>query len=260
MREQIKHHQESQQGYYDKEYAFYNEMETLRNWRLSFARKVLGTLRPSYNDIFVDIGVGGSGYTVVMAAKKGIPSIGIDISVAGMRRAKIIASKLLAGQPEFCEFIACSATHLPLRDASVTKIASIAVLEHVADDVRAIEEFSRVSNHFGEVLVNVPNSYRRIPFIFILPYLLHDRKVGHLRHYKAENLALLFAKRGLSVKDVFYSGHFPKILQFIINGFLDCTERAGSYIWWHLERLDSAFRHIPTGMQLFMLFKRDGHR
>lgn len=257
MTDQIILHQKSQQSYFDQKYALYNEMEALQNWRLSITRKVLEALKPTCDDVFVDVGVGGSGYTVIMAAKMGIRSIGTDISIVGMRRAKITSSKLLTDKQNFCEFIACSATCLPFRTDSVSKIASMAVLEHIADDELAIGEFSRVLKRSGKLFINVPNSYRRIPFVFVLPYMLHDRRVGHLRHYKAENLELLFAQQGLRAEEVFYTGHLPKILQFVIQSFIGGTEKMGSHVWWYLEKLDAVFKHLPTGLQLFMLFRCD---
>lgn len=64
-------HHNAQKKYFDKHYETFEEYK-LENWRISFLNRVFQKLqigKGSKNDYYLDIGVGGSGYTVIEAAK-----------------------------------------------------------------------------------------------------------------------------------------------------------------------------------------------
>jgi len=243
-----------QKQLYDKEYARCNAYE-LENWRISYIMKIFGALRLRNEDIFLDIGVGGTGYTVIEAARYGIKAIGIDLSAEGMKKAKGF-SKVHLSKECFCEFIICSATHIPLRTSSVSKIASVAVLEHIPNDETVLDEVARISTRDSSVFLVVPNSYSRMLPPFSLPYVLHDKRVGHLRHYKAEVLIEKLAKRSFRFVKIFYSVHIPKILQYFLGAVLGEKTKMNSRMWWQLERLDSKMCNLPTGFNISLCLKK----
>lgn len=243
-----------QKQMYDKEYARYNRYE-LENWRISYIMRIFSALGLENEDIFLDIGVGGTGYTVIEAAKCGVKAIGIDISTKGMRSAKRF-SKVHLHRDSFCEFIICSATHIPLKTGSMSKIASIAVLEHIPNDEAVLDEIARIATHNSTVFLVVPNTYRRMLPPFGLPYLLHDKRVGHLRHYKAEDLIEKFAKRRFKLVNISYSVHIPKILQYLISVIFRKFLRTDSKVWWKLEELDRKMKRLPTGLNILFDIKK----
>ena len=67
-----------QEEIFDKEYSSYKDY--LVNWRRSYLRRIFKYLKLRKGDKFLDVGVGGSGYTVIEVARKGINAYGIDIS------------------------------------------------------------------------------------------------------------------------------------------------------------------------------------
>ena len=70
----------SQRAYFDAEFSGYRRYE-LENWRVAYLHRlraagVLGGTAP-----LVDVGVGGSGYTVIEAARTGRFAVGCDLSL-----------------------------------------------------------------------------------------------------------------------------------------------------------------------------------
>lgn len=251
---------EHQRSIYDKEYSKYREYR-LENWRVSYIKRIfksLGIVPGSMKgDAFLDIGVGGTGYTVIEAARMGYRAIGIDISVEGMRRAYSFAKQSLDSDSyALCDFIVCSADHLPFRDKAFSKSCSIAVLEHIPNDDEVIKEISRVMKSGGRVFITVPNTYSRIPPIFWIPYMIHDRRVGHLRHYRAEDLARKFLKVGFRLERIVYHAHMVKVLQFILSYIFPHLRRPGSKIWWKLEELDYKLWRIPIGLNVSLVLEK----
>ena len=134
-------------------------------------------------------------------------------------------------------------------------MSSIAVLEHVPNDKQAMAEIARVVKPSGEVFLTVPNTYQRIVPIFWLPYYFWDKKVGHLRHYKAEHLLSEFSLMGFFANDVLYSGHLVKMSQILLSRIFPSLGKQDSKLWWKLEELDLKSTS-PTGLQLTLLMRK----
>jgi len=242
-------HLKVQKSLYDEEYVRFKEYR-LENWRISYVKRIFNTLNLKKDDIFLDIGVGGSGYTVIEVARNNIRSIGVDISPEGMKTAHRFAKNILGVKSRLHDFIVCSATHLPFKGNSISKIASIAVLEHIPNDRCVIDEISRTMKKGGELFITVPNAYCRMLPIFAIYCYYNDRSVGHLRHYKAENLIKMFLKRDFSLKNIFYHAHLVKAVQFLLHMIFHQLRKPNSRIWWKLEEIDHKFHRISVGMQL----------
>src|SRR3990172_4439807 len=122
--------------------------------------------------------------------------------------------RLLAARP-FSPLLACAAgEHLPFPSERFDLVLSHEVLEHVADDRRAVEEIVRVLRTGGLLALFVPN--RGYPFethgvywrgkyhfgnkllVNYLPAFLRDRLAPHVRAYTRRDLTRLFA--GLPVR------------------------------------------------------------
>lgn len=244
-----------QQRRYDAEYGrLPPQFAGWENWRLSFIKRNFQVLALQSGDRLLDIGVGGSGYTVLAAAQRGVRAIGTDISAIACRTASRYRDQLgLRGR---AAFIPCSATQLPFPGGSFDKIVSNAVLEHVEDDEAAMDEIRRVSAPGARVLICVPNTYLTMAWPLALLSLVNDRHVGHLRHYAASDLAVRFGRRGFRVMDVTYHGHLVKLAQVGLAMLSPATRRRTSRLWWALERADLASKRDPSSGNVSLTLDR----
>jgi SAM-dependent methyltransferase len=240
---------ERQRRYFDAEFVHYGAYR-LERWRMSYLNRLqqTGVLTPP----LVDIGVGGSGYTVIEVARAGGLAVGCDLSLEGLVRARHAA--LGEGVEERTLWICCSAESLPLASASFASALAIAVIEHVPDDRAALAEVARVLRPDGRAWVTVPHALRHISPVFRLPNMLHDRRLGHLRRYGARDLADAAAEVGLHATEAQFTGHPVKVAQ-LAGQRLPGT--AGESFWWWCEKRDLRRRDEPRGsMQLSILFER----
>jgi ubiquinone/menaquinone biosynthesis C-methylase UbiE len=237
-----------QRAYFDAEFTGY-ERYTLENWRAAYVDRVRAAgLFGDAGGSLVDVGVGGSGYTVIEAARAGTPAIGCDLSLEGLRAA--IGFAATEGVSDRTLWLRCSAERLPLASASVGGVLAIAVLEHVPDDELALREVSRVLRPGGRAWITVPHALGHIPRLFRGANLRHDRRMGHLRRYEAEELIERGRRVGLEPLDVQFTGHPVKVLQFLAG-------RASDRLWWWCERRDQQRSRDRRGsMQLSVLFAR----
>lgn len=84
-----------------------------------------------------------------------------------------------------------SLTSLPLADGCLDTALALDVLEHVADDRRALEEIRRVLRPGGRAVLSVP----------AYPWLWspHDERLGHHRRYRKDGLEERCREAGLDV-------------------------------------------------------------
>jgi SAM-dependent methyltransferase len=235
-----------QRRYFDAEFRGYGRYE-LENWRRSylerlFSRGLIGASGP-----LVDVGVGGSGYTVIEAARTGQAAIGCDLSLEALLKARRFAfAQGLGAQPLW---VCCSAEKLPLASGAFATALAVAVIEHVPHDDAALSELARVLRPDGRAWITVPHALRHIALPFRLPNRLHDRRLGHLRRYDAGTLVDAARHAGLQAEAVEFTGHSIKVLQLVGPR----SER----FWWWCERRDLARSLQPRGsMQLSAVFKR----
>jgi SAM-dependent methyltransferase len=237
-----------QRSYFDSEFSRYDRY-LLEHWRVSYLNRLraAGLLGDSGAPL-VDVGVGGSGYTVIEAARAGQPAIGCDLSLEGLLAAQRFAAE--EGVSDRVLWVCCSAEKLPLASASFGSSLAIAVIEHVPDDLAALRELARVLQPGGRTWVTVPHALRNISPPFRPPNRRHDRRLGHLRRYEADALADAALRVGLEAEDVQFTGHAIKALQ-IAAGRLD------DRFWWWCERRDLERSQDRRGsMQLSMVFTR----
>jgi SAM-dependent methyltransferase len=235
-----------QRRYFDAEFSGYERYE-LEHWRRSylerlFARGLIGASGP-----LVDVGVGGSGYTVIEAARSGQEAIGCDLSLEGLLKARRFAD--LQGLGAQTLWVCCSAERLPLASGAFASALAVAVMEHVPDDGAALRELGRVLRPGGRAWITVPHALRHIALPFRLPNRLHDRRLGHLRRYEAETLIDDARSEGLEAEEVQFTGHSIKVLQL--------AAARSDRLWWWCERRDLARSRESRGsMQLSVVFER----
>jgi len=196
----------------------------------------------------VDVGVGGSGYTVIEAARAGRVAIGCDLSLEGLLTARRFAEA--EGVAARTLWVCCSAERLPLSTGSCGSALAIAVLEHVPDDGAALRELARVLRPDGRAWVTVPHGLRNISPVFRGANRRHDRRLGHLRRYEAETLGDAARQVGLEPVEVQFTGHAIKVVQFAAG-------RLSDRLWWWCERRDRRRAGVRRGsMQLSVVFTR----
>jgi SAM-dependent methyltransferase len=237
-----------QRSYFDSQFKGY-EQYSLENWRVGYLDRLsaAGVLDGSASTL-VDVGVGGSGYTVIEAARAGRPAIGCDLSLEGLLAARRFAEA--EGVAAQTLWVCCSAERLPLASGSAGSGLAIAVLEHLPDDVAALSELARVLQPGGRVWVTVPHAFRHISPLFRPANRRHDDQLGHLRRYEAEELVDVAREVGLEPLDVQFTGHPVKVLQLLAGRFSD-------RLWWWCEGRDRNRAHVHRGsMQLSVVFSR----
>jgi SAM-dependent methyltransferase len=247
--------QRAQTAYFDAEFGSYGSYRP-ENWRLSFVRRIFSALDVlGRGHPYLDVGVGGSGATVIEAARLGARSVGCDLSVAGVLQAR--GSAEAEGVDGLASFVACAAEALPFTDGSFGSASAVAVLEHLDDDLAAAQELHRVLRPGGCVWVTVPHAYRYIPPPLWPVYALHDRRLGHKRHYDAAHLVRTMAAAGLQLRTVAYSGHPIKIVQLLVDRLLGGSVGSRDRAWWRLESLDlRADGRARGALQLSAVFER----
>jgi ubiquinone/menaquinone biosynthesis C-methylase UbiE/uncharacterized protein YbaR (Trm112 family) len=237
-----------QRSYFDAEFQGF-ERYALENWRAAYVDRLraAGLLDDAAAPL-LDVGVGGSGYTVIEAARAGLSAIGCDLSLEGLRRAHGFAAA--EGVTERTLWVRCSAEKLPLASESCGAALAIAVLEHVPDDERALGELARVLRHGGRAWITVPHAMRRVPRVFRGANRRHDRRLGHLRRYEAESLIERARSVGLEPLDVQFTGHSVKVVQLLVG-------RLSDRLWWWCETRDRRRSGDRRGsMQLSVVFAR----
>jgi len=138
----------------------------------------------------VDVGC-GSGRNLQLLSEHSDWVMGVDRSPT--------ASDLAAarGLP-----VACADGHsLPLADCSVDLLSALDVIEHLDDDIRALNEFQRVLRPGGLLLVTVP-AYRFL-------WSEHDEALMHRRRYVASELHAKLTNSQLQVLKRSYAVFFP---------------------------------------------------
>ncbi len=110
--------------------------------------------------------------------------IGLDFIASGLRKARSNVPNALVAQADAC--------HLPLPDGSADAIVSVNLLEHVADDVVALEEIARVLRPGAPAVLVVPTA----PNL----YDYYDRFLHHERRYARGEMARKATEVGLDVE------------------------------------------------------------
>lgn len=245
-----------QRRYFDAEFAHYERYE-LPNWRLSFIERIFASLRVlDGGGPYLDVGVGGSGATVIEAARRGVRATGSDLSTEGIDVARRFAAS--EGVLDRTTFVVAPAESLPFADNAFGSVSGVAVLEHLDDDGRAAREMARVLRPGGLAWVTVPHAFRYMPPPVWPLYWVHDRRIGHKRHYTEASLVRLFRAAGLNHVRTSFSAHPVKLVQFLGERLVPSLGRPRSAWWWRLEGRDRDLESRPWGaLQLSAVFRKE---
>lgn len=202
----------------------------------------------------VDVGC-GSGRNMVMLKPYSDYVFGFDRSPAAL---KFAAAR---GFP-----IACADGHsIPLAQSSATLLCAFDVLEHLDDDMVALDEFHRVLQPGGFLLLNVP-AYRFL-------WSEHDEALMHRRRYTASELHAKLTRSGFIVLRRSYAVFFlffPIVFYRLFRGLVPKNPLAPlashvpvppflNHIFVALLKLEAwlmDFINLPFGTSLMVLARR----
>ena len=186
----------------------------LEEWQKSYIKRVEKNFILREGNILIDVGT-GSGYIAVEMAKKGLKVIACDLTLRSLITLKdVIKGEHLENK---LFLICCSAEDLPVKGQIADYLVVNAVLEHLPNENKAIEEMNRVCKENAKLMVTVPLKYRYLNPLFIPVNYIHDKRIGHLRRYDCDDLKTKFREVGFKITRVFYTGHFLKTMGVIFS-------------------------------------------
>ena len=159
--------------------------------RLEVADLGLLGVRPGGRALDVGCGVGR---LVARLARRGCPTIGIDI----IRRDLRTALRHFGGPETAVSFIQGDGGRLPFSDASFDFVTCTETLEHVADPALALRELTRVLKPGGRLLVSVPDMLPELFAYHFYESYRHD-PWGHRRIYTREGIVRAVEAAGMRV-------------------------------------------------------------
>jgi len=123
-------------------------------------RSMLEWLEPKEGERILDVAC-GAGTLSLKIAERGCKVHGIDLSEKAINSAKRLAER----EKIVCEFKIGSAEDLPYPNEYFDKVVFSSSLEHIEDDIKALEEACRVLKLNGSIVLTVPS----------LTYLIGDK-------------------------------------------------------------------------------------
>ncbi|HEY7641580.1 MAG TPA: methyltransferase domain-containing protein [Steroidobacteraceae bacterium] len=114
---------------------------------------------------------------------------------------------------------------LPFADRSFDLVCAMDIIEHVADDVGALSELTRVLAPRGTLLISVPLHQSH--------WTAFDDFVGHCRRYDPERLSALLAQVGLDVERSAIYGMAPRSSRLLDLGLWYLVNQRERAMWWY---------------------------
>lgn len=133
-----------------------NDFETNKRLKVVYGQLLKGVTLKGKN--FLEVGC-GLGYFSEKASRLGAKVTGIDI---GEKLVKICRKRIPKAR-----FIVASASELPFKENSFDIVLCTEVIEHVADQEKAIKELFRVTKEGGYLVITTPNKLFK-PFFGLL--------------------------------------------------------------------------------------------
>lgn len=193
-------------------------------------RAILKTIRNCKNMTILEIGSGMS--PIVIPTDNVIYS---DVSLSALKIAKNTHDKGL--------FVVADSSSLPFKTNIFSHVICSEVLEHIDNDLRALQEIARVIKHSGSFLITFPHRHSY--------YACDDRFVGHFRRYELSEMEELLSKAGLKpvlTKKVL--GPLEKITMIVTISFI----RFFSLFTIKKTKIESGLLYMGLIVGIFRLF------
>jgi SAM-dependent methyltransferase len=241
----------------DRDYELQTHRAEDRHWwyrgRRSVLERVVDDLRLPARARILDAGC-GSGRNMVDLARHGAVT-GIELSGT---------SVALARERDSGDVVEGSVLEMPFEADAFDLAASLDVIEHLEDDLRALRELRRVVAPGGSLLVTVP-AYQWL-------WSGHDEINHHHRRYTRRSLQRIGEQAGWQqVRTTYFNSLLlpAAILLRVLDRFSRKTTESSLDLWvppapinWLLERplaLEAALLgrggRIPAGLSLLAVFR-----
>jgi ubiquinone/menaquinone biosynthesis C-methylase UbiE len=151
----------------------------------------------------LDIGC-GAGRHSFEALRRGFSVVAADLDAAILKDVKAMGAAMIdegqTPEPASLSCVNSSVLELPFADAAFDVVVASEILEHIPDDVSAMQELERITKPGGALVVTVPRWWpERVCWALSSEY--HAAAGGHVRIYKRKELRQKLEGRGLRVLD-----------------------------------------------------------
>lgn len=242
-----KNHYKKQRKYFDKEFSL-RKTYLLEPWQESYIDRIKKSMlgKAFKEKKLLDIAT-GSGYIAIEMAKLGLQVTACDLSSQAIKNLEKYKRQF---NLKNLKLIVCKAEELPFKNQTFDYITANAILEHIPEEQRAIDEWKRVLKKKGKMFIAVPLKLRYIwPFLW-LPNMIHDKRIGHLRRY---DLPTLKKKFNLIIKKYFYTGHLIKVYPIIVSKLVKI-----STLDIFAEKIDRQQEHLRYGANnILVIFENE---
>jgi 2-polyprenyl-3-methyl-5-hydroxy-6-metoxy-1,4-benzoquinol methylase len=169
---------------------------------------------PLSGRLVLDFGAGNGAQTLELM-KLGCRVVACDIDQTDL---DVLSRYLQDNNIEVVTPVRYDGSILPFVDKHFDAVVSLAVLEHVQDEAKALSEIHRVLKPGGDFLIAVPNKWwifethgarlpllpwNRVPFFSWLPKSLHS-KFANARIYRKKDIVSLLRAHGFDILETFY--------------------------------------------------------
>lgn len=209
----LTNHLKGQVDYFEKEDNS-RQGYKLSEWQKSYIKRLDENIKFDDSKMLVDIGT-GSGYVGVEMAKRGLKVIACDLTLKGLVKLKKVIKEERLESNLF--LVCCSAEELPFKDGIADYAVCNAVLEHLPQEDKAINEIERVCKQSSKLMITVPLMLKYIFPIFWIPTIIHDKNIGHLRKYDEKILSEKFEPLGYKADRIYFTGHFEKAFAVVME-------------------------------------------
>jgi SAM-dependent methyltransferase len=142
--------------------------------------------------VALDVGTGTGEFLDTLAAMGAGLSIGTELSEPAIATAMAAAGQRVV--------VRSVAEHLPVANASVDRLTSLDVIEHLDDDLLAVREFKRVCAGGARMVITVP-AYQSL-------WSEHDDRAAHRRRYNRREVCEVVTAAGFTVERASYCFSF----------------------------------------------------
>jgi len=116
--------------------------------------KAIENLELNGSEMILDVGCGQGHFLKLVCDKhSNAEAVGIDLNLQDLKRARQRNVK------KRCDFVLCNGAFLPFKDICFDKVACLAVLEHVDDERRVLNEIWRVLKNGQLAVLDIPGKY-----------------------------------------------------------------------------------------------------
>lgn len=209
---------------------------------VNYNKWIFDSIRPYIGNRVMDVGAGSGNFLQYLLNRESVVTIDVlDIFIDKLSR--------LCDSQKNVHIFKCD-----IQDDSVVQIAhqhSIDtvicnnVLEHVRDDLKALNNINKILNKRGNLILILP------AFRFL--YSRWDKSVGHFRRYDYKDIKAKLAKNNFTIRKDFYMNIIGFFGWFLNGKILKNTPTKGCfieqqaiffdrYIVWLLRKIESVFR------------------